>query len=62
MSTLVGRVGQHPELNRSITIQENLNEAAKAGGKRYKDKKDFSERTKKVLGLVGDRNRQITPV
>ena len=53
MSTLIGRVGQHPELNRSITIQENLNEAAKAGGKRYQDKKDFSERTKKVLGLVG---------
>lgn len=53
MSTLIGYVPQHQNLNRSITIQENLNEAAKAGGKRYKDKKDFSERTKKVLGLVG---------
>ena len=53
MSTLIGYVSQHQSLNRAITIQENLNEAAKAGGKRYKDRKDFSERNKKVLGLVG---------
>ena len=55
MSTLIGYVPQHQNLNRSITIQENLNEAAKAGGARVisTGRSDYPNQINNVLAFPG---------
>lgn len=53
LSLLIGYVPQKSALNRSITIRENLEEAAKAGKRKFEAEYDFNERAGKVLGLVG---------
>ena len=50
---MIGYVPQQSALNRSVTIRENLQEAAKAGNRKYEEEYDFKERAAKVLGLVG---------
>ena len=55
---LIGYVSQHHDLIRGITVEENLELAAKAGRKRFDDGDDFEERIQKVLGLVGLRDVQ----
>ena len=50
---LIGHVPQQSALNRSVTIRENLEQAAKAGNRRFEETYDFNERASKVLGLVG---------
>lgn len=50
---LIGYVSQHHDLVRGLTVEENLELAAKVGRKRFADGDDFEERIQKVLGLVG---------
>lgn len=50
---LIGYVSQQHVLDRGMTIQESLRMAAKIGQRKFGDKKDFSERIRKVLGLTG---------
>lgn len=49
----VGYVPQHHSLTRSITVKENLEQAARVGQKRFSDKENFDDRIQKVLGLIG---------
>lgn len=50
---VIGHVPQQSALNRSMTIRENLEQAAKAGDRKFEEEYNFDERAKKVLGLVG---------
>lgn len=50
---LIGYVSQQHTLQRSVTIAENLRQAARLGERKFDDKNDFAERIRKVLGLTG---------
>ena len=50
---LIGHVPQQSALNRTVTIRENLELAAKAGNRKFEEEYELKQRIKKVLGLVG---------